>query len=139
MHRSDTPHDQSFRPVVLLLLLLLLLVSSNSFTENVSLHFCPLEQQRTLRPLRKPFFNVAQLHSLSRECAVFFREPIKPMFSSSFSNDCQITCPALVSGPPTRESYNKLVLLDFQKSPSPIKYGAIRDCAIIIRRGGLKN
>ena len=79
MHRPDTPHDQNFRPVVLLLLLLLLLlvvvvvvVSSNSFTENVSLHFCPLEQQRTLRPLRKPFFNVAQLHSLSRECAGFF-------------------------------------------------------------------
>ena len=81
MHRPDTPHDQNFRPVVLLLLLLLLLllfllllllVSSNSFTENVSLHFCPLEQQRTLRPLRKPFFDVAQLHSLSRECAGFF-------------------------------------------------------------------
>ena len=83
MHRPDTPHDQSFRPVVLLLLLLLLVVvvvvvvlvvvvSSNSFTENVSLHLCPLEQQRTLRPLRKPFFNVAQLHSFSRECAGFF-------------------------------------------------------------------
>ena len=84
MHRPDTPHDQSFRPVVLLLLLLVVVVvvvvvvlvvvvvSSNSFTENVSLHLCPLEQQRTLRPLRKPFFNVAQLHSFSRECAVFF-------------------------------------------------------------------